>query len=280
MCLVAAAIGGAGLATAGASAYSARQQSRALSDAAGQMDYYRAYRDSIGAQIDSLPDILKAEGEYGPLLQALELAAAERGARGMAETMLEIQRDFGPAFLDEAMKQWEKADPEGAAARRQLAGLVMEDAANAGRLSDPERREVQQAVRGGQLARGNFLGDASTFEEAMMTGEAAWRRRQQAISNLSGFLAGPTPQQGMAQLPGATGGAAPVMPLTGPGVIDRGAAAGGASTIYGGQAALANARLNQPNPWMQGLGMLAGAGTSLAGAYIGGPMAANAWRGN
>lgn len=260
--VTAAAVAGTAI-TAGASAYSANQQKKAMKSAGKQMDYGLAYRQSVDGQIAAMPDVLAAEGEFGPQFQQLELAAAGRGAKGMAELMFEINDVYGPQYLDQAMEHLKRVDPEGVAAREKLHGMVMEDAEAGGKLSDAERREVQQSVRKGQAARGNILGDANAYEEAMETGSAAWRRRQSAMQNLSNFMNGPTPQQGIAQLPQT-----PFMPTTGPGGMDRGAAAGGASSIYQGQQNLAQMQASQPNPWMQGLGMAAGAGAQIYGAHI------------
>lgn len=260
-----AAVTAAAAITAGATVYSANQQKKAMdkaSKAAGS--YGPSYQQSVQGQAHSLPQIIEAESEYGPVLQQLELASAGRGAHGMAELMYEINDAYGPQFLDQALEHMKRVDPEGVAARDKLAEMVMEDAEAGGRLSDPERREVQQAVRAGQAARGNILGDANAYEEAMETGQAAFRRRQAAMQNLSGFLSTRTPMQSMAMMPQT-----PFMPQTGPGAIDRGAAAGGASTIYGGQQQLAQMRMNQPNPWMQGLGMAVGAGAQMYGAQMG-----------
>ena len=40
-------------------------------------------------------------------------------------------------------------------------------------LGDDLAREINQSIRGGQAARGNYLGPAATAQEAYGTGEAA-----------------------------------------------------------------------------------------------------------
>src|SRR5690606_8907623 len=122
----------------------------------------------LNAQLEHLPDVYRAEADWAPRFEGLQIAAIERTAPQIAELMAEIQEEFGPRYLDQYLANLERVDPEGQAARRKLVGMVMEDADAGGALTDDVRREVQQSVRGGQAARGNILGDASAFEESMM----------------------------------------------------------------------------------------------------------------
>lgn len=53
-----------------------------------------------------------------------------------------------------------------------------------GKLDDATRSEVEQQVRQGQAARGNILGNAATFTEAMELGKAGEARKAQRLQQL------------------------------------------------------------------------------------------------
>jgi hypothetical protein len=66
------------------------------------------------------------------------------------------------------------------------AGLqkAMADFQLGGKLNDYERRDVADTVRAGQVARGNYLGDAAAVAETMEMGKASDARAAQRLSNL------------------------------------------------------------------------------------------------
>lgn len=266
------ALGATAVAGAGASMYSARQQRKA----AGQHpDFAGAHRDALQAEIDLLPARYAADREFMPKFDALAMASQDRTAEASLKTMDRLEEEYGGRFVERMREHLKLADPSGFRAREMLAAEVMKDLAAGGDLSDDERREVQQAVRGGQVARGNVLGPAAVHEEAMETGDAAFRRRQQRLGNVGSFLAGTSPAAQFGALTAAQQGAAPFAPAsTGPAFNTQGVGQA-AGQIFGAQEARHQAQMNQPNPWMQGLGMVVGAGTSLYGSH----MKAKAWAG-
>jgi hypothetical protein len=266
----------AGLAAGAGTAYAAHRASRGGSGP-GVPDYGANYRDALQAEIDLMGPRLEAEREYGPGFDAIQTESAERTAREMSRIMLELEQEYGPQYIEQARENIRLSDPEGWEARMLLHEMVMRDAERGGELSPDERREVQQAVRGGQVARGNVLGDAAAFEEAMETGDAAWRRQQQRMGNLASFTQGATPQAQFGQISRAQQGASPFAPVGGP-VTDPNRTAQAAGQIHGTQAGLHQAYLNRPNPWMQAAGMITGAGAQMAGAYISGPMSVQAYQ--
>ena len=56
-----------------------------------------------------------------------------------------------------------------------------------GRLDAGEMTELQNATRAGQVARGNFLGDAAAVAEASTLGSAQATKKQQRLQNLLGI---------------------------------------------------------------------------------------------
>lgn len=120
----------------------------------------------------------------------------------MAQTLLDLQKQYGPDFIKQKLAELKVADPTGYAARQQLFDQIMADAdaspdrpmnsrlqamvqdelAKGGKLDARQTEEVQQAVRGKQLRNGIFLGNAATSEEAgalVRAGEAERSKRQQ-----------------------------------------------------------------------------------------------------
>jgi hypothetical protein len=217
----------------------------------------------------------------------------------MAQTLLDIQRDLGPEFVKQRIEELKLADPKGYAARQQLFDTIMRQAEenpnrplandlqnsivaelkNAGRLDADMLDEVQQAVRGGQVGRGNYLGTAANAQEAgavVRAGEGLrdqqqqqalgflesgvtpedveYRRLQQAMGNLGNFIAGQTPTAQFGSLSAAGAGAAPFISggpnsqTTNPNAGQQGV--NNALNIYSGKI---NWAQNQVNPYVAGI---------------------------
>ena len=175
----------------------------------------------------------------------------------MAQVLLSLQQQYGPQFVQQQLEALKQADPQGYAARKQLFDRIMTDSRenpdrpmaddlqqaivgqlqNAGRLDSRMLQEVQQSVRGGQVARGNYLGNANTAQEAegvvnaseglrdsqqqqaagfLQSGvtpeDVQYRRIQQSLADLGAFQNGTTPQAQFRNISGAGNGAAPFMP--------------------------------------------------------------------
>lgn len=126
----------------------------------------------------------------------------------MAQTLLDIQKDYGPEFIKQRLKDLEQADPKGYAARKQLFDKIIADSESnpnrplaedtqkqvlsllekGGQLSagaGSQTEQVQQGVRGKQLRSGIYLGNAPASEEASAVEGASeaqrTARQQQAI---------------------------------------------------------------------------------------------------
>jgi len=230
--------------------------------------------------------------------------AAVMSAR-MAQTLLDIQRDLGPEFIRQRLEELRQADPRGYEARRELFDRIMAQAeaqpdrplaedlqasivnelTSAGRLDRNMLNEIQQTVRGGQVARGNYLGPAATAAEsgavvrasdALRTNQqqqavgflgsgvtpedVEYRRIQQSMANLGNFVSGTTPTAQFSSVAGAGNGAAPFVTgtpnsqITNPGAGQQGV--NQALAMYTGNV---NWAQNQVNPWVAGTSAAASA---------------------
>ncbi len=229
---------------------------------------------------------------------------AKQYADAMAAATLANQKEFGDKQIQQRLDELKLSDPEGVATRQRLYDQIVGDLnkqpdrptadslqqsilddLNKGATLDPEvQRQLSQQVRGGQVARGNFLGNAATGQEVqaltkagedqraqrqqraitfLSSGETpedvAYRRNQQGESNLGSFLTGQTPTAQFGQLAGAQNQAVPFYNYgTGQQTNPNAGAQGNqfANSVYSSQA---NLYANQVNPWMAGLSTGVGA---------------------
>ena len=255
-------------------------------------DYAKANREGIKTDIETLPirrqiDRAAQMGTAGTYqldgqsysydftgMSDLDFARQQRHlaretADLTAQDLLSIQQDYGQQYLETSREQLKASDPIGFAIRENMGKQVNRELALGGAASDDELRQVQQRVRGQQSRLGNTMGVAAGVQEVMGQAGYQQQRQQQRLANAGSFLAGTTPLSQFGQLANAQRGAAPFQPIN-PSTIGVNAAAGqqGAQFAlgrYGTQANIYQTQANKPNPWMQGLGIVAGA----AGGYMG-----------
>lgn len=204
--------------------------------------------------------------DYTRAQQDLQIESAKK----QAGALLDVQQEYGGQFLETSREQLKASDPIGFAIRENMGTQVRDELALGGAASDSELRNVQQRVRANQSRLGNTMGVAAGVQEVM--GQSGYQQQvqQQRMQNAGAFLAGTTPLSQFGQLRNAQGGAAPFNP-TGVAGMGMNANAGQqgaqfAQQSYGTAANIYNTQMsNQSNPWMQGLGMVAGA----AGCYMG-----------
>lgn len=233
----------------------------------------------------------------------------------MAQTMLDIQKNYGADFIKQRIADLKQSDPAGYAARKQLFDKILADAeANpnrplaqetqdqvtqllqqGGKLDAKQTEEVQQGVRGQQLRRGIYLGNAPASQEAnavVQAGEGLktarqqqalgfqtsgvspedveYRRIQQALGNLGAFVNNQSPTAQFGSLSAAGNGAAPfttsggVNQATNPNAGLQGIQ--NANSIYAGNVNWSN---NQVSPW-----------TSAVSGGLGAYDAYQNWRGS
>lgn len=253
-------------------------------------DYAAATREGILADIETLPirrliDLKSRAGGRGSFQLAgkqydfdfsgmgdADLAANQReidrnNAIGSAQNLLDVQEQFGLRFLQNSRDQLKASDPIGFALRESLGKAVQEDLAAGGSMTDDQRRTVNQNVRSSQTARGNIRGLGAAVEEVMAQSRFSDIQKQQRMTNASAFLSGTTPLSQFGQLRNAQAGAAPFMAAQVQGIgLDPNAAAAAANFAqqsFGTQADIYKTQMQNPqqNPWMQGIGMAAGAAT-------------------
>lgn len=287
-------------------------------------DPYTDYLQGYQAQISTYPkqrmiDALAKTGGKGTV-DGVEYDFTGKGdanyqadyAKKMAASMLDLQQKYGAAYVENYLKELELSDPEGTAMRKQLWQNIKADAGRTdermklaeanqasilaelekGATLDPEmQREVNQATKGGQAARGIVLGPSTLKQEAgdLLTAgntvkaerqqralafltsgktpeDIAYQKRQQTLSNIGAFIGGETPTAQFGNLKGASTG---IVPFNGgaPGVgLNQNAGAeamGYNSSIWSTDA---NAAAQQANPYLAGLG-LGFSATALWSAY-------------
>lgn len=218
----------------------------------------------------------------------------------MAQALLDIQNNYGSGYIQQRLADLKQSDPTGYAARQQLFDKILADSKaapdrplsndlqtsinqtlqNAGQLDEKGLQEVQQGVRGQQVAKGIYLGNAPASEEAsavvnasdalrsqqqqgalsylqsgVSPADVAYRQIQQSLSNLGAFVNNQTPEAQFGELSAAGNGAAPFSTpnYSNPATINPNAAAIGVG--FGNQvgSTAANYSASQSNPWLAGL---------------------------
>jgi len=264
-------------------------------------DYAKASKEGIFADIESMPARKEIEaaakmGSSGAVQvgdrsvsydftgigdldqQVTELQARSNSAESMAQMALDIQKNYGSKFLDEALTQIEQSDPVGFQIRKKLADKTLEQMEAGMSLTDEEQRFAEQSFRRASAARGGpMLGDASAIGEAFQEFGMGRNLLNQRMNMAARYTGMPQTAQ-FGQTAGAQQGAAPFMPSglqLGLGVNPNAGAqsAGFASNVYGTQGSIYGAQLaNQSDPFGSILGGIAGMGMTALGGGIGGAL--------
>lgn len=133
---------------------------------------------------EDTPDYAHYEGA-GPQLQQDTGALPEYNRTETGAYMLN-------RFNVENTPDYERADNEASStnkARQLLDDMIYEQLAQGGRLTNEQLDTVQQGVRSGQVARGNYLGPASQYVESVQVGQESDRRRNERMNAALGYLA-------------------------------------------------------------------------------------------
>ena len=104
------------------------------------------------------------------------------------QTALDMLNKYGSQFVDKETALTNEADPSRAALNSDYENTVKNQLDLGGQLDPSVARQVQQSALGGQAARGNVLGDADAFSQAMSTGTAAEQLQQQRTANAQATL--------------------------------------------------------------------------------------------
>ena len=147
-----------------------------------------------------------------------------------------------------------------------IGNAILSDLAAGDSLTNAQRNDVLNNFRAAQIARGNNLGDASSFDEAIALSRYGQQLKSARLQNAANFLNGRRKQDLWAGLPQPF---TPVQGSAGFRLIDPQAgfkANNIASDNYKSEVQSYGYQVsNQTNPWAQGLGMAAGAMLNYAG---------------
>jgi hypothetical protein len=131
------------------------------------------------AQIDPTTEALR-QGVAGSYLGSLQQAQAPTA--GQFQTYLDMYRQLDPTGYAQRQKM--------SAAQDAYLRQMQQEAALGAKLSPSTQREVSQAARQAQVARGNVYGTPQLVAEAMQRGTAGEQRQQQRTQNLASALGG------------------------------------------------------------------------------------------
>ena len=221
------------------------------------------------AQIEQLPDMLKAQQEFGPQFADLERQEFMRNlglAPEVTQKLLDLQNQFGPQIGEALRAEQEAASPELGVARGVLTDYLKQDEF----LTPEEERRAQQDIRSAQNVRG--FGIASGVgAQAELEGLTALRQQlKERRLNIALSTAGRAPITGMSQFGGAQQfGGGQLVQNTNPGQIFGLAQSnfGTQANIFGTQSANAQANAaNRTQLMGAGLGALGVVGGSMFGA--------------
>ena len=194
-----------------------------------------------------------------------------KGADALAAMNLDIQERYGTQMNIQHMQRIMESDPVGWEVRQQLAQRTLEEL-SAGRELGAAGQQVEQSVRGAQTARGNVYGAANIGQEALAKFDMGQRLLTQRMANAQAYALGTPITAQYGNIAGAQQGAANFSPMQmqqGLG-MDPTASARGQQGLMQGYGTYVQGLQNQTNPWMEGLGMVAGVAAQAAGGFAGG----------
>jgi hypothetical protein len=162
-------------------------------------DYAKANREAIEADIETLPERRKIDaqsklglGEFAGLGDAdltRSMAVGEAdAAKTRAQYTLDIQKSLGPQFVQNQTELVKQSDPLRWQANQDYVNDLLADFKRGGELDPTVAREVEQTTRGAQAARGNILGNAAAFQEAMQVGQASEARKERRKAGIQSYL--------------------------------------------------------------------------------------------
>ena len=169
-------------------------------------DYGKETRDTLQAQIDLAPDLYAAEEKFRGKYAQLDLDIAKQLAPDLLDLYETSQRrlgaldretlaaqreadisaieDYGTRAMQGYRAAADAANPEQAALMAELNKHALSDLQLGGQLNASEQRDLQQAARGAQAARGFGYGinDAAIESWAQMQGSDQKRRQRQGFA--------------------------------------------------------------------------------------------------
>jgi hypothetical protein len=198
--------------------------------------------------------------------QKIDLEAMTESADAIARMSLDIQQRYGKDMNLEQLKRIKEADPVGWEVRQKLAQTTLEELSAGRELGAAAGKQVEASVRGAQSARGNIYGAANIGQEALAKFDAGQRLLTQRMSQAQAYALGTPITAQYGAISGAQQGAASFAPMQ----LQRGIGVNANAGAQAAQFASSNystyvqGMANQSNPWMEGLGVVAGIGAGMA----------------
>jgi hypothetical protein len=217
-----------------------------MSNNTGKRNVYKETRDELRAKTDSMPDVLRAEGEYRPQFSALEMQNIQDILMGREAT----RHDPGRKGLLELERE---QDPTTATLWDNLKTTAADDLALGADMDPALMRVAQQSIRGRTLNTLGSKGPAGNYQEALGISEFAQKLRNERRAFATGIagLSDARNQNTLDRVAGISQSAQPRLFGSSLNVND----------IFQNNANAANAKANNT-------AALAGGGTAAAGAII------------
>ena len=219
-------------------------------------------KQAIDAQVQSLPDILKAQQEFGPQFAQTsfdqEIQNLKQFAPGIAEAALKLQEEFGPRYAEALKAEQEAASPELAASRKVLTDYLGQEEL----LTPEEERQATQDIRGAQNVRGFGLDSGVGAQDELSKLTDLRQRLKERRLNIALSTSGRAPITGATQFQPAQTSPGQLVQNVNPGQIF-----GLATSNYATGSANAQAQAKNTNQLFgAGLGALGTVGGSIFGA--------------
>lgn len=148
-------------------------------------------RQSIQAQVESLPEILEAQREFAPQFTQEELDLLRDFGGQFLQEQLELEKEFAPQITQLTREQQEILAPERIAGQEALEEfLTREDV-----LTEAERGRIQQQARAAQSVRGLAETGFGALDEARQLADLR-RSLQSERINVALSAAGRVPTTG------------------------------------------------------------------------------------
>lgn len=226
--------------------------------------YSKSMVKGVAAEKMVLPDKIRGElaarGQFDLPALAQNLAYMDASNTGVQEQMIKGGETYAPREVALRKSLSEMADPNKLAVRDEVGQMVLAELQKGRELTTSQDLSIKDSIRGGQVARGITDGTMPVIDESLAIQRYKDSVYQQRLENAGNFLAMPSFAEITSGLP--TGynpmQSGDTFRLFNPNAGTD--AANFASRNYATQAGT-----QQPNGWMQGVGMIAGA----AGRYAG-----------
>jgi hypothetical protein len=153
----------------------------------------------VGGYLQSFPHLYREGamsrlglGQYagmGDVDLAANDARAQAGANDvLTRSFIDLDKELGGEELARSLERLKSVDPDRWKLNEALTKLALGDLQRGDSLNDSERTNLEENVRGSQIARGNYLGGAPSADEVLAKFNLGQQLKQQRISNAGNVL--------------------------------------------------------------------------------------------